>query len=97
MLSLRQREGFEKFYFSTSVPFLHLEQHRNTDSEIYIYFYQKSFMRYEIVWLVGAFSSNSDGLEFIPTSGIGYTRGYQLGSKKFTATQAVIPVADIVK
>ena len=96
MLSLKKQEGFEKFYFTTNVPSLTLEQYRNADLDMYIYFYHKNFMRYEIVWLVGSVSSSPDGLEFAPVSGIGYQRGYHLGSKKFTVTHAVIPIADII-
>ena len=95
MLSLKEQEGFEKFHFTTNVPSLTLKQYQNADLNIHIYFYQKTFMRYEIVWLVGTASQSQDGLEFTPISGIAYQRGYQLGTKNFTVTHAVIPISDI--
>ena len=95
MLSLKKQEGFEKFYFTSNVPSMTLKQYQNADLDVYIYFYQKNLMRYEWAWLVGAVSSNADGLEFTPNSGIGYERGYQIGSKNFTVTHAVIPITVI--
>ena len=95
MLLLKNREGFEKFYFTTNAPSLDLGQYQNADLETCIYFYQKNLMRYEWAWLSGAVSLNAGGLEFTPISGIGYQRGYQLGSKKFTVTHAIIPITVI--